>query len=140
MEEYKIWRNTYRLISRELHLKIGSWNESLLTNQDVEFFCKVQLQASKIIYCKTILVYYRVNLSSITQSKKTIEKLSSELASYKLYETHLGEKLLTEEAKRAIGYNYLKFIYHNDSNNKDLTKIAWSYFYSLNLGKPWGVG
>jgi glycosyltransferase involved in cell wall biosynthesis len=128
------------LTPRNLIKQAGLWNENLLINQDGEFFCRVLLQASKVIYCDNALVYYRINPSSITQSKRSNEKLKSQLASYKMYETHLQEKLQSAEVRKALGNIYLKFIYHNNQNSKKLAQLAWSYFYNLKIGKPWGVG
>ena len=128
------------LTPRALIEKAGTWNEALLINQDGEFFCRVLIQASEIIYCENSLVYYRINPLSITQIKRSNEKLKSQLASYKLYEIHMQRELKNIEVRNALGYVYLKFIYHNDRYNKELSQLAWSYFYALKIGKPWIVG
>lgn len=130
------------LTPRFLIQKVGGWNENLLINQDGDFFCRVLLQASKILYCEDALVYYRINPSSITQSKRSNKKLNSQLASYKMYETYLKEKLNNEKVKKALGNIYLKFIYHNDrnTNSNELIQLAWNHFNNLKIGKPWSIG
>ena len=135
MGQTSIW-----LTPRNIIEQAAPWNESLLINQDGDFFCRVLLRTSKIIYCKDSLVYYRVNPSSITQSIRSTEKLESQLTSYKLYETYLQEKLQNYKVRKSLGNLYLKFIYHNDRNNHKIVNLAWIYFNNLKIGKPWGVG
>jgi glycosyltransferase involved in cell wall biosynthesis len=135
MGQTSIW-----LTPRVIIEKAGNWNEQLSINQDGEFFCRVILNASAIIYEHTSTVYYRVNLNSITQTKKSVEKTLDQLASYKLCEKHILEINQCPEVKFAIGNKYLKFIYHNDRYYPKVASIAWNYFYHLNIGKEWIIG
>ncbi len=128
------------LTPKNIIQKAGVWNEKLLINQDGEFFCRVILNSSSIVFIPELLAHYRRNDSSITQSKRSIEKIESQLLSYKLCEEHLLLKTSKIEAIKAIGNLYLKFIYHNDRISKKLSDRAWEYFYNLNIGNPWVVG
>lgn len=128
------------LTPRYLIEKAGNWNESLLINQDGEFFCRVLLKASNIIFCDEILAYYRMHANSITQQKRSLDKIQSQLHSYKLCEEHLINHNNDVLVKKSLGNLYLKFIYHNDRFSKKLSQQAWSYFFDLNIGKPWIVG
>ena len=128
------------LTPRHLIEKAGNWDETLLINQDGEFFCRVLLQASNIIFCDEILAYYRMHANSITQQKRSIDKIQSQLHSYKLCEEHLINHNNDIMVKKSLGNLYLKFIYHNDRVSKNLSQQAWKYFFELNIGKPWIVG
>jgi glycosyltransferase involved in cell wall biosynthesis len=45
--------------SRELHELTGKWNEKITLDDDGEFFCRMILNAERIIFCDAILNYYR---------------------------------------------------------------------------------
>ena len=119
----------------------GEWNEDLLVNQDGEFFCRVLLNVKRINYCNNSIAYYRMgNPNSISKSKKSIQKAQSHLASFNLYEKHVNHLLKDYRLRKALGYLYLKFIYHYYNISNDIIDQAWSNFYNLNVGKPWNIG
>jgi glycosyltransferase involved in cell wall biosynthesis len=70
----------------------GSWNEELTVDDDGEFFLRVILAASQIVYCPNALVYYRKHevatlsnsqgLSNITSSAKALHLKSLHLAKF----------------------------------------------------------
>lgn len=128
------------LTPRELIKKAGPWNEELLINQDGEFFCRIILNAKKILYSEKAFTYYRLNPQSITQSVKTPEKISSQLFSYQLCEKHLQPFFNEPMVKKAIGNLYIKFIYHYFDQDPVIVKKAWVAFYALQIGKPWSIG
>lgn len=128
------------LAPKNVLVKAGKWNEELLKNQDGEYFCRVILNSSKILYSYDAKAYYRTNPNGITHSKITFEKLASQLQSYQLYEKHLSSKFKDFKTRKAIGNLYLKFIYHQFGTHPLLVGKAWEYFYNLNVGKPWGIG
>lgn len=135
MGQTSIW-----LTPRNLIEKTGGWNETLTVNQDGEFFCRVLLNASGILYHDDVIVYYRIgNPQSITHREKSFEKGESLLKSYKLYENYLKNYLKNVNIKKAVGHNYLKFIYHYNDSHPILVQKAWEHFNNLNVGKPWGV-
>jgi glycosyltransferase involved in cell wall biosynthesis len=70
------------LIRRELIIKSGLWNESLLINQDGEFFTRVLLNAIKIIHAEDGMVFYRYgflnnNVSSFSNPQKSRDSILS---------------------------------------------------------------
>lgn len=60
------------LLHRDIVAEIGGWNESLLNNEDVEFFTKIMAAATKIVYVADAVVYYRATPDSL--SKKITPK------------------------------------------------------------------
>lgn len=128
------------LTPREIINKVGKWNEELLINQDGEFFCRVILNSSCILYCKEAIAYYRINPKGITQSIRTKEKVASQLCSYQLCEKHLTPYFNDINAKKAIGNLYLKFIYFHHGKYSEIVQQAWDAFEKLDIGKPWAIG
>src|SRR5690554_5461875 len=99
------------LTPRHLIEKAGKWNESLTVNQDGEFFCRVLLQASQIVFVDEVKVFYRMdNPNSISQSKHFYGKAKSLLSSYQMYFEHLNKELENEEVQTALAANFMKFI------------------------------
>ena len=128
------------LISRELILKSGLWNESLSLNDDGEFFCRVLLQAEEIKFVSESKVYYRSNISSSLSQSRSTKALQSELDSYKLYSNHILSILDNTKVRRALGQNFLNFAYMYYTKNIKLSNRALKEFYNLRIGKPWPVG
>ena len=136
MAQTSVW-----LASRKLLDAAGVWNENLLINQDGEYFCRVLLESKGIKYTDKAKVYYRSgNATSISSSQKSKEKQSSLLDSYKSYQTNVLKVEDTQSIRKALGNNYLNFIYAYDRHSPELSKKAFDYFYALGIGKPWVVG
>ncbi|MET0244931.1 MAG: glycosyltransferase family A protein, partial [Flavitalea sp.] len=58
------------LLSRDLVIAAGEWNETLLKNQDGEFFSRAILKADKMFYEPKGIVYYRDSgITSISGNK-----------------------------------------------------------------------
>lgn len=129
------------LTPRYLIEKAGPWNEKLSINQDGEFFSRVLMQAESIKYCEEAKVYYRSgNLGSISQSSKNDKKAASLLFSYQLYKQNVSPHLSKIEVRKALGNNFLNFIYQYHNIFPGLTKEAELEFEKLDVGKMWPVG
>ncbi|MFN7044604.1 MAG: glycosyltransferase family 2 protein [Flavobacterium sp.] len=78
------------LISKEIVFLSGGWNESLLINQDGEFFVRVLLNANKIIHSEKGMVYYRFGFSNDnTSSFSSIEKCRHSILSWILIDSYI---------------------------------------------------
>ena len=78
MLQTSCWFTPRRLIEMA-----GEWNESLLINQDGEFFMRVLANANRALFVPNIRVFYRYdNNGSITRSKSSEAKGLSLLQSY----------------------------------------------------------
>ena len=128
------------LTPRSVIEKAGKWDEKLLINQDGEFFCRVILTSSCILFSEEAIAFYRINPDGITQTKRTPEKITSQLYSYQLCEQHLTPYFDDINAKKAIGNLYLKFIYLHYGEYPAIVQKAWEAFNALNIGKPWAIG
>jgi glycosyltransferase involved in cell wall biosynthesis len=129
------------LIPRQLIDKAGLWNDALKINQDGEFFSRVLIQASAIQFCADAKVYYRSgNIGSVSQNNKSKAKAESLLLSYQLYKNNVREHLDNIKLKKALGNNFLNFIYQYHITFPDLCKEAENEFQQLEVGQMWPVG
>ncbi len=125
--------NSMWLCSREIIQQAGIWNESLLVNQDGEFFSRILMQASSIEYVNETLVYYRRgNAKSVSQKKSTEAKVRSLLHTYQLYVVNVQAQINYPKLKEALAYNFYSFIYQYDRNYPQLSKMAWKEIKNLN--------
>lgn len=72
--------------------KAGNWNEELGNNDDAEFFTRIILNASEILFAENALVYYRYANSGKLSDLDSENKIESALASWKLIEDHISVK------------------------------------------------
>lgn len=113
------------LTPRALIEKAGLWNENLAKDQDGEFFARMGLQSSGIIYVPEIKNYYRKYVSGKNiASQKGRKHIESLYTTSKLKETYLFEKTLSLEAKKAIATLYKWVAMESWPMFPDITKKA----------------
>ncbi|MBT0608445.1 glycosyltransferase family 2 protein [Aequorivita echinoideorum] len=108
------------LISKDIIYEVGLWDESLTINQDGEFFSRVILAASKILYANNTNVKYRTHKNSRISKLSNLKKANDIVRSWKLifraipnhYESKLSK--YKSNSKKIIfnqlRYNGYKFI------------------------------
>lgn len=112
------------LIPRHIVEGAGPWDESLLRNQDGEYFTRVLVRARKIAFVERAWGYYRSGIAG------SISKRVSEAALRSLYEsTLLCEQTLlgrrdTPEARRAVAGLYQQFLFTAYPRVPDLVRRA----------------
>ncbi|PNW26877.1 glycosyltransferase family 2 protein [Formosa algae] len=95
------------LTPRTLIEKVGLWNEGLAKDQDGEFFARIGLQCSGIVYVPEIKNFYRKhNTGENIASKKQRKHIESLLLTTNLKEKYLFDKSKSKEAKKAISTLY----------------------------------
>lgn len=136
MAQTAVWLTPRRLID-----KAGAWDESLEINQDGDFFARVLMHAQAIKFVPDVGVYYRSGHShSITQYKpQSRAKAESLLKSFQSYTQVLSIKD-TPDLRKALGNNFLNYIYQFYSLYPDLSLIAEKSFKDLGFKKMWPVG
>lgn len=93
--------------------KAGNWNEEIGNNDDAEFFTRIILNASEILFAENAKVYYRYANSGKLSDLDSENKIESVLASWKLIEDHINveyggkNNFYVANAKRNI-YSLLK--------------------------------
>tara|TARA_B100000809_G_C15046108_1_gene497306 strand:- start:24 stop:974 length:951 start_codon:yes stop_codon:yes gene_type:complete len=121
--------------------KAGQWNESLSHNQDGEFFSRVLIHAESLKFCTNATVYYRSGIEgSISSGSQNKNQAESQLYSYQLYVKNLQGFIEHQELRKALGNNFLNFMYRFYDLHPNLVKTAEEEFKKLNIGKMWPVG
>ena len=59
------------LTPRKLIDEAGQWDESILKNQDGEFFARVLLKADEIVFCPNATVYYRSGIATSVSARRS---------------------------------------------------------------------
>ena len=96
------------LTPRDLIEKVGLWDESLAKDQDGEFFARVGLQSSGIVYVPEIKNYYRKHLSGKNiASQKNEVHLKSILKATDLKAKYLFAITESDSSKRAMATQYM---------------------------------
>ena len=102
------------LISRELTLKAGPWDESLLRDNDGEYICRVVSKAEFVKFVSPSRSYYRIgNFSSITRSlplEKVLSVCSSTEKSIE-YLLHIDESRQAKDAATAFIVHRMRYVY-----------------------------
>ncbi len=104
------------LIARRLIEKSGWWNEGLSHNDDGEYFTRIILNSSEVVFCEGTVVYYRAGNKGRLSILDTDKKINSAIESWQLIEDHLKEKcpesqlIYVKNGKRNI-YHQIKEIY-----------------------------
>lgn len=124
--------------------KAGKWNEELSTDDDGEFFCRVILSASEILYSDKALCYYRKFNSNRSLSAANDYRASkSLLASTHLKAKHVLTKTSGDKARLALSRLYYEHTWSFYPRYPDLAleaeKHAKALFPNFPL-KPFNSG
>ncbi|UCS91997.1 glycosyltransferase family 2 protein [Echinicola marina] len=128
------------LCHRELIDRAGAWDETLIINQDGEFFMRVLLQAEKILYESTQKVYYRKPGVTNVSQQKSFMASASLLESYRCYERELRNKEDSIRVRIALAKNYLRFIYVTYPKYPELIREAEMEFKKFHFDSPVRIG
>ncbi len=79
------------LIPRIVIDRAGPWDESLTLNDDGEYFCRIALASSQILYTADAMTYYRSNLTSSLSGRTDADSLHSLHRSIEKMESYLLE-------------------------------------------------
>ena len=125
------------LLSRSLIKKVGSWNESLLKNQDGEYFARVLSQANGIVFVPEEYVLWRYVKNSISHTHSK-HKANSIIESYKT----IAEILLRHQpnnANMAIATAFGYLLYYDVVTYKQL-QDALCFLKRNNIQPKYPVG
>lgn len=124
------------LVPRVLVEESGGWDESLIKNQDGDFFARVVMKASKLLYVAESIGYYRKdNENSISKqvSKKTLE---ANLKTFETYMELMKDNMDKSEVRRSLALLYSKLLYIIPPLHKDLILECKMKINSLGFKKP----
>ncbi|WP_162417437.1 glycosyltransferase family 2 protein [Cyclobacterium roseum] len=99
------------LTHRHLIEKAGPWDESLVINQDGEFFCRVLAHAGEVVYEPVGKVFYRQPGQENVSQQRSAKAARSLLDSYISYEKIVLAVEDSHRVRMALKKVYLKFLY-----------------------------
>ena len=112
------------LTPRETIAKAGPWNERLSLNDDGEFFCRVVLASSQVVFCDDARGYYRTASDSTLSRRRDRAALASAFEAIELSCRHLLADGKTPEAARACATQYQRFLFDAYPDAPDLVATA----------------
>lgn len=68
------------LISRELVIKAGLWNEQLSLIDDFEFMVRIMINSSAVLFCEEAILYYRGGLANSLSGQRSQSHMNSAYA------------------------------------------------------------
>lgn len=132
--------NSSWLVHKDLILKAGPWNENLIINQDGEFFCRVLLNCTEVVFDTKSNVYYRSPGAGNISRNKSRRSAESLLNSYKSYELEILKVEDSNRVRLALKKVYQKFIYDIFPEFPDLVKEAEYLMENLNVFEKTYIG
>lgn len=109
---------------RSLLERAGKWNESLLVNQDGEYFARVLTGCRLIRFCPEAKVYYRANVPGSISIRNSEAKQRSDFDAITLIETTALTFDDSPEMRRTIASIYQSWIHHVYPDLPDLRRGA----------------
>ncbi|MBN3518747.1 glycosyltransferase family 2 protein [Algoriphagus lutimaris] len=128
------------LTHRTLIEEAGPWDESLTINQDGEFFMRVLLRASKVLFEPTERVYYRQPGISNVSQQKSEKAFASLLDSYQAFERNVLAVEDSHRVRKALKKVYQKFIYDCFPNYPHLVAKAEELMETLQVPEKTYIG
>jgi glycosyltransferase involved in cell wall biosynthesis len=118
----------------------GPWDESLSVNDDGEFFCRVALGSSGVIFCPDARGYYRTGADATLSRRRDRAALES---AYRAIELSVDRLLArcqsSSDAAAACAAQYQRFIYDTFPAAPDLVARAEARVAALG-GSNLGIG
>ena len=92
------------LTPRAILDRAGPWNETLSLNDDGEYFARVMLTASRIVFVRDAQTFYRTGTQSSLSNRKDSKALESLYRSVELTTSHLLSKDRSERTLNAVAF------------------------------------
>lgn len=112
------------LTPRPLLEQAGQWDETLSLADDGEYFCRVVLAASAVLFCGAARGLYRSTAAPRLSGRRDREALVSAFTAIDLSCQHLLERCGSPAAKKACATHYQRFAYDCYPQARDLVARA----------------
>ena len=112
------------LTPRAVIERAGPWNEALSVNDDGEFFCRVVLASSGIVFSTDARGYYRSAVAPTLSGRRDDEALASAFTAVDLSCRHLLQQCGSATATKACATHYQRFAYDAYPQAADLVAQA----------------
>jgi glycosyltransferase involved in cell wall biosynthesis len=112
------------LTPRALIDAAGPWNEDLSVNDDGEYFCRVVLASSGIVFCNEARGYYRTATKSSLSRRRDLRAFLSAFEAARLSSERLLARTKSPPAAKACATQFQRFIYDAFPDVPDLITAA----------------
>jgi glycosyltransferase involved in cell wall biosynthesis len=112
------------LTPRHIIEKAGPWDESLTLDDDGEFFTRVVLESSRILFCPSAMGYYRTTRLPSLSKTRSREAFLSGFSSVEQSVDRLLHVRDDADARRACAFRYQRFAYDAYPEHRDLAEKA----------------
>lgn len=124
------------LVPRILIEESGGWDESLARNQDGEFFARVVMKSSKVLFVEKSIGYYRKDNENSISKQLSRKALESNLQTFETYMELMKDDLDKPEVKRSLALVYSRFLNKVPPLYKDLILESKNKINNLGYKKP----
>lgn len=97
------------LIPRSLVEQVGLWREELTLNNDAEYFTRVLLAASRVLFCRGARCYYRSGQGGSLSGRKNPAALRSQFEVLNLCESYVLAREDTGRMRRGFSLSWQHF-------------------------------
>lgn len=122
------------MLHRSLIEDCNGWNESILKNQDGEFFARVLLRAEQARFTSKARVYYRTGNYMSVSKASSAAKVSSLLDTFILYKDNTLAYQDSQRVREALSINFTLFAYLYGNMYPELYKKAKQEIKKLGVG------
>ena len=112
------------LLSRRLAQQTGPWDESLVADQDGEYFARVLQQAHTVLSCPEAVVYYRKAVAGQISSRTGASHFQSRLAALETKISILRERVGQEMLKAIVAEQCQRIATRSYPRSKSTSKRA----------------
>lgn len=112
------------LVPRACVASAGPWREGLLMNQDGEYFARVLVEASRIVFVHGAWAYYRSGLPGSVSRQASEPALRSLFEAQSMCERTLLARVNNEDARRACAGLWQQFLFTAYPRVPDLCRRA----------------
>lgn len=122
------------MVPRKLIVRSGGWDESVLKNQDGEFFSRILMLANKAYFVPDAKVYYRSGDYLSVSKASSKAKVASMLDTFVNYRKNALAKEDSERVRKALAVNFTLFMYIHGNQFPDLMQMARKEVKALGVG------
>ncbi|MCC5022262.1 MAG: hypothetical protein J6386_05430 [Candidatus Synoicihabitans palmerolidicus] len=90
------------LTPRSVIDRAGPWDEALSLNDDGEYFCRIMLAATGIVFCADARCYYRSGVANSLSRRNDARALRSQQRSIQLIVQHLQSAEASSRVQEAV--------------------------------------
>jgi len=124
------------LVPRFLVSQSGGWDESLVRNQDGEFFARIIMKSTTVLFVVESIGYYRKDNENSISKQVSRKALESNLKTFDTYMELMKNSMDNTEVRKTLAYVYSKILYKLYPQHKDLVLKVENKLKYLGFNKP----